>query len=80
MCADVQCEFLGSEPCACARVLFGCRRIDRGDFIGLVSRTIFALGFLRCRVKLGLLMIKGGPGVKPKPRFGPIMDSSVNRL
>jgi len=33
-------------------------------------------GFLWFRVGLGLLMVKSSPGVSPKPRFGPNLDST----
>jgi len=36
-------------------------------------------GFSDLGSGLGLRMIKSSPGVHPKPRFGPILDSTVYR-
>ena len=57
------------------------RRIYRGDVKDLVSRNISTRGVSQLQGKglvyLGLAVL---PGVNPKPRFGPILDSTVNGL
>jgi len=57
------------------------RRIYRGDVKDLVSRNISTRGVSQLQGKglvyLGLAVL---PGVNPKPRFGPILDSTVSEL
>ena len=58
-------------------------RISRGDFRDFGSRHFSGLnpqgGFSDLGQGLVSLVVKSSPGVNPKPRFGPILDSTEGR-